>query len=402
MASPSSHLPSAPVYLDEPRGTFGPRQFLVRLIGFCAGMIVVLAVCRAVALPPGGGTITAKAGAFHRTADQYDTLFVGTSRVYRWFAPADFDELMGECGYETSSYNMGVPGASFYELHYVLRDALARGENLKRVFFEYVEVTPQIDPQNAFKPRVVYWHDAQETALAVETALRLEDDRTRGRPYVEDPRGANSLPGMAFGAWPDHARIAYEHVKHFLSREFMVGCGKDVARGLLGRESPEVQVMIDHQGYRSLEAELARCERRGYLESQYDFRRQSFLEGREEYLAHVEAMKGDEPVFGDTEWYNCDLGIARDLEVVEHVIADAHEAGVELVLVVMPGNSRDEAFTRRLVEELGVRVLVYNDPERHPEFYDPDMRFDSGHPSVGGAARFTRQLALDLLKEGIR
>ena len=392
----------APVYLDAARDPLGPGAILVRVVGFALGMAAVLSLCRAVAEPPGGGIITAKAEAFRRTSEEYDTVFLGTSRTYRWFIPSDFDAEMAKVGVPTSSFNMGVPGASFFELHYVLRDCIERAPNLKRVLFEYQELMPQIDPLNSYKPRMVYWHDAAETALAMETAVRLRGRRDAGRGYVEDPRSAHALTGVAFRTWPDDWRIAYEHLKHGLTRTFMVGRGKDVTRGLVGRDKPELAPMIGNRGYLSLEAEQLRFERMGLFENQYSFRRDKFLAEVDEYLDHVVEMKGEAPVFGDTDWYNGELGLVRDVEILRRVVEDAHEAGVEFVLVVMPGLSRDRAFTRRLMAELDAPVLVYNAPETYPEFYDPSAHFDTGHPAASGAERFTRQLVRDLREAGVR
>lgn len=402
MALPDSHLPLAPVYLEEPQPPFGPRQFLARFAGFCAGMAVVLGLCHLVANPAGGGIISAKAEAFTRTADEYDTLFVGTSRTFRWFVPQEFDAAMAEAGRETHTFNMGVPGASFYELHYVMRDALAKGGNVKRVFFEYQELMPQIDPLNSYKPRMVYWHDARQTAVAIETSTRIKERRTGGLPFVDTPFGANALTSIAFDLWPEHARVSYEHFKHWLTRVVMVGRGKDVARGLLGREPADTGPMIAQRGYVSLEEEQARYERMGQPKNSLALRRDRFLEERDAYLAHVEAMKGEEPVYGDTDWYNADLGFVQDLEVIREVAADARAAGVEFVLVVMPGNSRDREFAARMEAEFDFPVLVYNDPERFPEFYDPDTHFDTGHPAAEGAQAFTRRFAADIRQAGVK
>ncbi len=101
---------------------------------------------------------------------------------------------------------MGVPGASFYELPYVMRDALAKGGNVKRVFFEYQELMPQIDPLNSYKPRMVYWHDARQTAVAIETSTRIKERRTGGPPLVDTPLGANAPAAVPVALRPERAR----------------------------------------------------------------------------------------------------------------------------------------------------------------------------------------------------
>src|SRR5947207_2206779 len=43
-------------------------------------------------------------------ASDYDTLFIGTSRVYRGMMPEVFDRLTAEAGRPTHSFNFGVDG----------------------------------------------------------------------------------------------------------------------------------------------------------------------------------------------------------------------------------------------------------------------------------------------------
>ena len=69
--------------------------------------------------------------------DEFDTVFIGTSRTFRGINPARFDELTKAAGKPTHSFNFGVdamlPPEDAYVADYILRDP---PKNLRWVFLE--------------------------------------------------------------------------------------------------------------------------------------------------------------------------------------------------------------------------------------------------------------------------
>jgi hypothetical protein len=195
-------------------------------------------------------------------------------------------------------------------------------------------------------------------------------------------------------------RIQRDHLQHYLLHLSMAGRGKDVAKGLLGRRHGETALMAATRGYVPLEEEVERMARQGNLTNDVVQRRDYFDAHRADYRALVEDLKSKRECSGDLEWLNGELVYLHDLEIYRRMAAECRAAGVELVVVIMPSNSCDRGFEETLGRELGVPVLRYNLPDRYPELYAEELKFDSGHPTEEGALRFTGILARDWLALG--
>lgn len=383
--------PSAPLSVGGAAARVG-----VALAAFAA----VLALLHAFAAPGGGGIVGAKLEHYRDAPERYDTVFLGSSHVYRSFVPERFDEALREHGVEARSFNFGVQLPNLYETSYLLEEILARGEGrVRRVFCEYLPSTPQIDPQNAYLPRTVYWHDAETTGLAVSRAFaladELADDGEGGLRFAEEP--STSITSLLARPFPVPLRIAAGHVLHFGARAVLVGRGKDVAKGVLGREHGQTAAVARGAGYLSLEEQQRLLEAAGQLSNPYRRRHEHFLENLDAYRSRVEALRTEPVVFGDEEWMNADLQRVDDVEVLRRMAEACRAAGVELILVFMPANSCNRPLEERLPAELGVPVLRFNRPSVYPRLYEPELRFDSGHPSAEGANELTRLLAREYL-----
>ena len=386
----------------------GVGGIVLRCALFVLGMGATLFALRALAAPGGGDLIASKRQVFERRADQVDTLLLGSSHVYRGVVPSQLDDVLGAGGTPARSYNYGIQLPSLIELRFVLREALAESDGrLKRVVLEYMRLVPQIDPQHAFLPRMIYWHDRESALLAAERVSHWSAElgadfafveRTEtGRDGQEVLRRANSTTGFLDRALPAPSRARRDHVLHWFSNLAMVGRSEDLARGLLGMDQPLVGWVAPGSGYVSLEAEDRRLRDLGISDNTYSRRNELFRAEPEAYLRRVEALRTEAQVFGDEEWMNSDLVQVDDLEVLRQMHEDCRAAGAGLVVVLMPANSTDRPLEARLEAELGVPVLLYTDPDAHPTLYDPDLRYDSGHFNEAGARAFTDVLGADLL-----
>src|SRR5262245_37152928 len=69
--------------------------------------------------------------------DRYDTLWFGSSRIYRGIMPGLFDQLTSEGGVPTKTFNFGLDGMFPPEDAYVIERALENPpNNLRWVFIE--------------------------------------------------------------------------------------------------------------------------------------------------------------------------------------------------------------------------------------------------------------------------
>jgi len=370
----------------------GPWGRLARVAVAAASFWLVSWAMGRVAAPPGGPVIGGKLEFWHQHAHEYDTVFVGSSHVFRAFVPEEFDRLMGAANYESRSFNFGVQAVSLIEARHLLEEVLEAGEgSLRRVFFEYQWLTPQIDPANAFAPRTIYWHDGEATRLAVQRSLYWGEQLGPDFGYAEDESARHGLFSVLARRLPADLRAAGGHVQHYLANELLLGRGKDVLKGMSGRQHGQTQRYDAGDGYLSLEEEQAQQGEHGsYLQ-----RRQRFLAEQDGYRQAVADLEQDERAFGDAEWLNPDLLRVNDLELMRDIARLAQSRGVQFVLVLMPSLSCDRPFEDRLERSLGAPLLRYNLPDRYPELYTLESRFDSGHLTAAGALLFTRHLAED-------
>lgn len=375
----------------------GPTGVALRLFVFGLSFGLATFLLQRIASPGGGSLIGAKQEHWAAAAKRYDTVFLGTSHVYRAFVPEAFDEALATAGLESRAFNFGIQLPNQLELAYLFERVLEEGEGrLARIFVQYHELVPQLDPAQEFIPRNVYWHDWDETAKAIERTFALS--ASEGLTLASGTGGEHSLVTLFVSSLPATWRVALSHIQHFVVRALVIGRGKDVARGLLGRTHGLTPQMAARRGYVPLEDDEAMLARDGNPNNTYTRRREDFLARHADYRAGVERLATEARVVGDEEWRNAELASFGDLSAYAEMASLARAAGIEFVLVVMPANSCDRALEARMAEEIGAPVLIYNDPRRYPRFYDPVLRFDSGHFTREGALEFTRALAADIVR----
>lgn len=383
-----------------------PKVYRPRLLGVLgrvglalASFVLVGLLMRAVAAPAGGSVIGGKLEYWRAHAAEYDTVFLGSSHVFRAFVPAEFDRATAGFDFPTRSFNFGVQAVHLLEQRYLLGQILAAHPELARVFFEYQWLTPQLDPQNAFNPRTVYWHDAETTELAIERALTWGERLDGALGFVEPESERHSIFTVLDRTLPAGVRAAEQHAQHYFTGLFSIGRGKDVLRGLAGREHGQTARYRAQHGYVSLEEDDRMLAAQGDVHNSYRARRERFLADPLEYQRALDALDAAEVSFGDGEWVNAELTRVDDFELIAAIAAETRARGVEFVLVILPSQSGNRPFEERLLAELGSLVLRYNQPERNPVIYDPANRWDSGHLSEDGARFFSRILARDYVAQ---
>lgn len=291
---------------------------------------------------------------------RYDTLFIGSSYVYREFDPSRFDAITAAAGAPTSSFNLGIPGMDPPETYWLLDQALALDDApLRFVFIELDSLHSRVRPANLHTRRFDSWHDTRGTVAAM-----------RAVAVGETPRG-KKLKDLA------------SHAESFVRRLSFVGRG----RGLLGFPVPEVRgarnapsLGARQNGFVSLDEEQAAV---------FALRRDMFGAFEEDRYQEKLAAMRDGAEDDEGEGHVSDVEIEALRSVVERVRA----TGARVVLVVPPCLATRAQLIRRARAIDGVTVLAFNDPEAFPELYDPSMRFDVGHLNAAGADFFTTRLA---------
>jgi hypothetical protein len=157
----------------EPATPYEPnsgRNVLRALANVAIGATSFLFTCFALRLvlpfPEIDGGVSQKFRFFAAHKDEFDTLFIGSSRVYFQISPVIFDRITRESGRPTRSFNFGIGGMYLPETAYLLEQILdLKPRNLKWVFIEYDEVQTKWSPENQTSRRALYWADWKRVSL---------------------------------------------------------------------------------------------------------------------------------------------------------------------------------------------------------------------------------------------
>ena len=280
---------------------------------------------------------------FKARRDQFDVLFVGSSRFYHQVIPEKFDADVARAGgAKVQSFNFAYDGAWPPESYYLLRQILAlRPERLKWVFIELKDIDFQLDDRNRATLRTAYWHDVRHTRLVSDDIL------------------ASRLPSQ------EKRNLLLGHLRLFLQQAINLGRGDDLISKRLAPPPPRKKPYSwqPHAGY---EAELSQTLPDDMLDR---------------FTTDVSRMKKLGPPVPVRPVFRNAL---RD------IIADVRRAGAAPIFVIAP--------TINPVENYGgvpddAPVWSYNNPSEFPALYDPAHRYDLWHLNHQGAVQFTALLA---------
>jgi len=297
------------------------------------------------ALPWRVPEVTQKVNFLRAHAGDFDTVFIGSSRIYHGVSPRAFDAAMAAAGQPAHSFNLAVNALLPPESMWMARTLSAmKLPRLRRVFLEMADAR---DIPDADHPTVrdVYWQDPEALAYAWQ---RARQDLAAAPP---EQRWTRALGELSRGT------------TLFAFNELNVGWLIPTPRWepVSGRREPVLGP--DGDGFLPI--------------------RHTLLEGARAKLAEgIDALRRQTVVrtvdpLNEQEY----AGIQRMLNA----------RGVEVILLMAPVTVRDYHAWQDAPP--GSRVLAFDDPDRHPEFYDPAHRFDSDHLNEAGAEIFSKELA---------
>jgi len=275
-------------------------------------------------------------------------IYLGSSRVFHEFIPAQFDADLATRGYQLRSFNFGQDGMWPPESFYMLRQILAmKPPQLKWVLIDLMAIKSEIDG-NESTLRAVYWHDLRHTWIAWRHALQVDmlGQRT--------PR--------------EKAEAIWRHAQLWGQRATGLGHGHDqieVALKLADEKKPRPVVAAGFEagGIGPLRGEMLKM-----------------------FTRAVDRLKTNPP-------RRPIHPVLRD--ALEQVIKEVRAAGAEPVFVVAANIFGAERYNNW--PPAGVEILRFDDPNRYPDLYDPAHRYDPHHLDATGAQAFTRHLAEQFL-----
>ena len=329
---------------------------LLNLIALVGGFTVSSSLLRRAYPVLDGSTIRQKLTAFEERHDDFDTLFLGSSRVHHQISPALFDQITRAAGIPTRSFNIGVDALFPPEDSFIAEQIFAAGpKRLRWVFVEVSMFLPTFSEQSPEAPRSVYWHDWVRTQMAVRDILHQSKD------FEWSKRKKRMKSWQAsFDRCVLHAQMFARYCSNF-------GRGAAGFSELLtGRKFvPKQGLGPDDDGY----VPILRPD------GMYPHDLQRYQK------ALVE--RGDNPVP-----YESLSPVGQ--ENLDRILKLVRKAGATPVLVVAPALSPIVFVPRKPAKEL---FLDFSDVHAWPELYRNEHRADIGHLTKTGSEFYTRYIA---------
>jgi hypothetical protein len=297
--------------------------------------------------------VAEKLAFFAKHKDEFDTLFLGSSRFYYGVSPQSFDAITGANGLPTRTFNFGIDGMNPPENFYVLDQILkTEPRRLKWVFVEVDNIQTKSHLKILGTHRLLYWHDWRRTALTLRKAINP-------RPRTTEFQKLNRL-------WSARRELIL-HLALFEKQFTNVGRAADFLSPLLETRAVESDPTLGPKGdgYRlaggAMSPERAQLFRRTLAEE--------VSTARPEFI---------DP-YAESAYRDCATKIRH--------------LGADPILVVPPSVFQSPLLFR----EPPARVLAFNNCKTYPQLYDTKVRVDEQHLTEEGAAEFTRLLALEFV-----
>jgi hypothetical protein len=335
------------------------KKQLAKNLGYVAiALGAFVATCAAIhaflpPLIPKG--VAAKLKFFTEHKDEFDTVIVGTSRLYYSISPEIFDAATRENGLPTRTFNFGIDGMHPPENFYVLERILkTKPRNLKWVLLEMAEI--QTKWERIFgTQRAVYWHDWPRTSLTLKKRL--------------DPRGNASWLVKLARVWLGRRDLLTNFAlfaRHFAN----VGRAADFLPSAERERFADAESELGPQGdgYRLAGAAMS-AERAASFQERLA---QEISEATQKYL---------DPT--------TETGY-------RHAAGQIRAAGATPIFVVTPIIFQTTSHFRQVPPP--APVIAFNDAHKYPNFYDVKIRIDDGHMTRPAAENLTRVLAEEFVR----
>jgi hypothetical protein len=341
-------MTSSETKLDRPRTESSPGRGILNT-GIAALAFVLACAALNASLPfPEIDVLSSNFRFFKQHRDDFNTVFIGSSRFRHQISPGIFDRAMRDAGLPTRSFNFGINGMVPPEDGYVLERLLgARPRHLKWVFIELEELQTKRVPETEGTRRSLYWHDLKRTSLVIR-AIR------EGGGYWE-ARELLLFHGALF-------------VKNFTNAGRKIDLSEWMSR-LWKEEALSQKLGRAGDGYVPLSREMPAAEAAVF----------------ETDLMNAVANSESRFVSASTE------------HAYRQVAEEVRRAGAIPIFLITPLTMQIKLGFR---PESGIadNVMSFNDARVYPQLYRKEMRLDASHLNSVAAEEFTRLVAENFLR----
>lgn len=286
--------------------------------------------------------------------DEFDTLFIGTSRIEHHLEPEIFDRVSAERGLPTRSFNLAVDDMHPPENFFVLDQILKMKPHLKWVVLEFEDIQSEPSPGARGTRRLAYWHDWPRTRLALHR--------------IVDPKGNAHWFGKVIRAAVRHRDLAM-HLSLFVKETLNVGRLSELLHGAGQPTRGEAQLGPRRDGFRPPRAAMPPSRIAAYERKLQ----------RETANAH--------PRFIDP--------FAE--KTFREYAARLRQLGTASVFIVTPVVTQSQLHFRLTPTPPGP-LFSFNNVSAYPQLYRAEVRADESHLTKASADEFTRLFAEEFLR----
>ena len=336
-------------------------------IGATAFLLSCIGLRAILPFPEIDGGVSQKFRFFAAHKDEFDTLFIGSSRVYFQISPAIFDRVTRESGMPTHSFNFGIGGMYLPETAYLLEQILnLKPRNLRWVFIEYDEVQTKWSPENQTSRRALYWADWKRVSLL----LRKLTDAGTDPLWLPNPAKLRDVMGRQNDEKSTRSLLTF-YAGQFEKNYTNVARAGDVLTYFLGANTKERRASYlgaASDGYVTRPNRMSPSQAAAY----------------ERGLAAAMAEAGTRPLS------------AYALEGYLQCAREVRKIGAAPIFLITPSTTEINVATDRTA--LTSVVMAFNNPRSYPSLYRSSVRRDGQHLTKSGAEEFTRIVAANFVE----
>lgn len=296
----------------------------------------------------------------HAPEKEINTIFFGSSRIFRQIDPAVFDQSF--CG-EMNSFNMGAGGTFGLEINYVvehfLKDKNKIPKNLRWLVIE-LQTPVSITDENLHSPKSKYFVDHKRYRI--------------GSDFYKSTYA------------PDEAIKAVDNLRSsFIENILSIGLLRMQLLSLIPQNANQSFLGKNFDGFVPLNRDITTDMER----------RQDFIKNVESYVNDFQMLYAIDGRQNVASYSNVSEAYVRALK---ELITISKERGIHVCFVVLPtGFKIDQANTLAIYEELpATNRIDVGSFQKFPELYDPELYFDRGHLNKRGADILSRMLAEEI------
>jgi len=337
------------------------------VIGVTTFLITCVALRAILPFPEIDGGVSQKFRFFAAHKDEFDTLFIGSSRVYFQISPVIFDRVARESGLATHSFNFGIGGMYLPETAYLLEQILnLKPRNLRWVFIEYDELQTRWSPDNQTSRRALYWADWKRVSLL----LRKLTDAGTDPLWLLNPTKLRDI------VLPKNDEKNTRDLLTFYAAQFEknytnVARAADVLDYFLDRDTNERRASYlgaASDGYVTKPNRMSPNQAAAY----------------ERALSAALAQTGTRALS------------PYAVEAYRQCAQEVRSIGASPIFLITPSTTQINVAT----ESTGLTgvVMAFNDPRAYPNLFRSSVRRDGQHLTKSGAEEFTRLVAANFVE----